>query len=185
MRYRFRAALLVACAMLLLLVVNSSFFSRWAYPVYYEGEIQQAAQRYELDPYLIAAVVRTESRFKEESLSAKGAIGLMQLMPETAAWALEEMGFAPSAISYVNDPALNIEVGTWYLAWLLERYQGNLAASLAAYNAGQGKVDEWQRQGVWDLQLGTLADIPFPETRRYVRQVLDTYQRYRDVYVER
>ena len=131
---------------------------------------------------MVAAVIQAESRYNKDARSRKGALGLMQLMPETAKWALPQMGYSEAAEQFLDDPALNIEVGTWYLRWLLNYYGERWPVVIAAYNAGQGAVDRWLREGRWDGRATTLEQIPYPETRRYVRKVLFYYQKYRHIY---
>ena len=118
--------------------------------------VQAAAQRHNLDPALVKAVISTESGWNPLAISPKGAVGLMQLIPETA----ERFGVGNSF-----DPVQNVEGGTSYLKWLLDRYDGDLTKSLAAYNAGERAVDH-------------SGGIPaFPETTRYVQKVTDAYFR--------
>ena len=121
-----------------------------------EKIINDAAVRHQVDPALVKAVINTESGWNPTAISRKGAMGLMQLIPGTA----ERFG-----VGNPFDPAQNIEGGTSYLKSLLDRYNGDLSKSLAAYNAGEGAVD---RSG----------GVPwFPETRQYVRKVTDAYFR--------
>lgn len=173
----------VAVALLAgLLLVYSATYQRLAFPIYYRDEIWQAADKYDVNPYMVAAVIQAESRYNKDARSRKGALGLMQLMPETAKWALPQMGYSEAAEQFLDDPALNIEVGTWYLRWLLNYYGERWPVVIAAYNAGQGAVDRWLREGRWDGRATTLEQIPYPETRRYVRKVLFYYQKYRHIY---
>ncbi|MFO7262786.1 MAG: hypothetical protein A6D91_03990 [Bacillaceae bacterium G1] len=173
----------VAVALLAgLLLVYSATYQRLAFPMHYRDEIWQAAAKYDVSPYLVAAIIQSESRYNKDARSKKGALGLMQLMPETAKWALLQMGYSEAAEEFLHDPSLNIEVGTWYLRWLLDYYQGNWPLAIAAYNAGQGVVDRWLREGQWDGRADTVDQIPYPETRRYVRKVLYYYQKYRHIY---
>lgn len=165
-----------------LLLIYSATYQRFAFPMHYREEIWRAAAKYDVSPYLVAAVIQSESRYNKEARSRKGAIGLMQLMPETARWALPQLGYSASAEQFLHEPELNIEVGTWYLRWLLDYYEGNWAAAIAAYNAGQGTVDRWLREGRWDGRLDNLEQIPYPETRRYVQRVFYYYEKYRKIY---
>lgn len=172
------------CAALLFcffMVLNSGFFWKQMYPIQYEAEVVKAARKYQVDPFLILAVMKIESDFKPNRSSSKGASGLMQLMPETAQWIKERSGLNQSDINQ-NDPQTNIMMGTWYLAFLLEKYKGEQVKALAAYNAGQGNVDRWIETDVWDGQARTISNIPYGETRHYVKRALLYYEQYKAIY---
>lgn len=123
----------------------------------------------DVDPDLIAAVILIESSFRPEAISPKGAIGLMQLMPETAAWVAEQRGISTKDLDLL-DPETNIQLGVYYLQYLLERFPTETAA-LAAYNGGPTNVRRWLEEGVWDGSYEKTGSIPFTETRTYVRKV--------------
>ena len=125
----------------------------------YDDYIQRASGRYNIDPDLIRAVIKAESDFKVSARSNKGAMGLMQLMPDTARL---------HNISDAYNPSENVEGGARHLRMLLDRYQGDLELSLAAYNAGSAAVEK--HRGI----------PPFPETKEYVRRVLRFYDSYRN-----
>ena len=125
----------------------------------YDDDIQRASGRYNIDPDLIRAVIKAESDFKVSARSNKGAMGLMQLMPDTARL---------HHISDAYNPSENVEGGARHLRMLLDRYQGDLEVSLAAYNAGSAAVEK--HRGI----------PPFPETKEYVRRVLRFYDSYRN-----
>jgi soluble lytic murein transglycosylase-like protein len=125
----------------------------------YDDDIQRASGRYNIDPDLIRAVIKAESDFKVSARSNKGAMGLMQLMPDTARL---------HHISDAYNPSENVEGGARHLRMLLDRYQGDLELSLAAYNAGSAAVEK--HRGI----------PPFPETKEYVRRVLRFYDSYRN-----
>jgi soluble lytic murein transglycosylase len=162
---------------LLGLIVAAAVAVVWALPFPYAGTIRQEADRQGVDPYLVAAVVRVESGFRPTVRSNRGAVGLMQILPSTASWVAEKSGIQGN----LNDPAVNIAVGTWYLGYLLRRYGGNLRLALAAYNSGPRVVDEWIRQGLFS-PADPPSRIPYPETRVFVTRVTWFYQLYRLVY---
>lgn len=136
--------------------------------------INESAAREELSPYLIEAVMLTESKFDEKAISKVGAVGMMQLMPETAAWISEQSGLAAENL---EEPAQNIPLGVWYLKFLLKTYHNNEVLALAAYNAGRGNVDEWIKDNGWQEGFSHMESIPFPETREFVKSVVTTRDR--------
>jgi soluble lytic murein transglycosylase len=137
---------------------------------------QQAADK-GVDASLIAAVIYAESRFHDQTSHA-GARGLMQVTPATANEIERLSGGTSFEVDDLADPQINISYGTFYLSELLRRYDGNVVAALAAYNAGPGNADEW---GGSDMSVD---DIPTDETRGYVEQVLEKQGDYRDTYAK-
>jgi soluble lytic murein transglycosylase len=151
-------------------------------PLRHEDIIRQQAQAKHLDPALIAAVIYTESRFRDQTSNA-GAKGLMQLMPRTADYIARKSGGTAFVEGDLATPQVNIAYGSWYLRYLLDKYGGNQILTLAAYNAGEGKVDSWWRAAAARGERFRIAEhIPFPETRDYVRHVLATASDYRREY---
>lgn len=172
--------LLVFC-ILTILVADSRPFLRLLYPMHYEEVIVRKARQFQLDPFLVAAVIRVESKFDPQAKSPKGALGLMQLMPETAKWAAGKMNLVYSQ-ERLFDPEFNISIGCWYLALLKSQFKGNTAAALAAYNGGRTTVNKWLEQKQWNGSLEDAENIPYFETRQYVRKVLRYYERYSKIY---
>ena len=151
-------------------------------PLRHEDVIRQQASDKNLDPSLIAGVIYVESRFRDQTSHA-GAKGLMQLMPATADYIARKSGGTRFVQGDLADPQINISYGSWYLRYLLQRYNGNVALALAAYNAGEGKVDEWWREAADRGEKFVVAKhIPFPETREYVKKVLSARNAYRHEY---
>ena len=148
------------------------WYQRARYPLRYEEIVRAHARNYDLSPTLLAAVIYTESKFDADARSGAGAVGLMQLLPETAKGIALRTGGDRFVVSDLVDPELNVRYGSWYLRNLLNRYD-DLQTALAAYHAGQGNVDEWRRKGV---------GIQFPETRDYVDKVFDVERVYADAY---
>jgi soluble lytic murein transglycosylase len=146
-------------------------------PLRHEDIIRQQSQEKGVDAALIAAVIYSESRFREQT-SPAGARGLMQITPATAKEIERLSGGTTFTMEDLSHPELNIRYGTYYLRRLLDRYGGNEVAALAAYNAGPGNADRW---GGSSLELG---DIPLPQTRAYVAEVLEKRREYRQKYAK-
>src|SRR5918996_5695158 len=148
-------------------------------PLRHDDIIRQQARDKDLDAALIAGVIYAESHFRDQTSQA-GAKGLMQLMPRTADFIAEKSGGTAFVQGDLATPQVNIAYGSWYLRYLLEHYHGNTILALAAYNAGEGKVDEWWRNAADRGERFRVADhIPFPETRDYVSRVLGARRDYR------
>jgi soluble lytic murein transglycosylase len=151
-------------------------------PLRHEDVIRQQAAEKNLDPTLVAGVIYVESRFRDQT-SRAGAKGLMQLMPSTADYIARKSGGTKFVQGDLADPQINIAYGSWYLRYLLHHYHGNEVLALAAYNAGEGKVDEWWQEAAGRGERFRVADhIPFPETRGYVEKVLGARRDYRREY---
>lgn len=167
-------------------LVGATLSTRWLmmqlYPLNHRDLVFAHSRRNGLDPHLVAALIRVESRWDPQAVSRTGALGLMQVMPPTAAWAAERMGFADYRPEQLTDPAVNIRIGTWYLAYLLGAFNGNELLALAAYNGGDGNVRQWLADGRWNGELHRIDQIPFPETRRFVARVLHDLRYYRRLY---
>ena len=139
---------------------------------------QQAAEKH-LDPALIAGVIYAETKF-DARRSAAGAMGLMQIMPQTAQFLARRSGAKTFTVSDLGTPAVNIAYGSYYLRYLLDEYHGSKVLALAAYNGGEANVDSWV--AAHPGRRFVIADIPFPETRAYVTRVLQAQKDYRRTY---
>jgi soluble lytic murein transglycosylase len=148
------------------------WYLRSRYPLEYEHVIRAYAGERDLDPALVAAVIYAESRFDSNVRSSAGAVGLMQILPETGEFIARSTGGTDFVEADLRDPDLNVRYGTWLLDHLRERY-GDVETALAAYHAGPGNVDEWRRKG---------SGIAFPETRAYVGEVLRVRRVYAQAY---
>ena len=166
------AAVALAGVFAYLQSTKPGWYARLWYPLEYESIVRGHARTYHLDPALLAAVIYRESKFRADARSASGAIGLMQLLPGTAQGIALRTGGGRFRLVDLYDPEINVHYGAWYLRHLLHKY-GDQETALAAYNAGQDNVDRWRRQA-----LG----IQFPETRAYVRRVLELRDIYRRAY---
>ena len=146
-----------------IVTTEPTWYLRMRYPLRYAEIVRGHADNYRLEPELLAAVIYTESKFDTDAESPSGAIGLMQLLPETAAGIAERTGGSKFETADLYDPELNVRYGSWYLRHLLDKYGGDLRKALAAYNGGQGNVDR---------------GVQYEETKAYVERVHDL----RDIY---
>ena len=147
---------------------------RTMYPLRYEETIREVSEENGLEPTFVAAVIYTESRFRPDVESHQGAYGLMQLLPQSARYIERNSGIEGD----FRDPRTNIKLGTWFLGYLNDRYDGNERLMLAAYNSGEGSVDAWTSDKGFDIK----KDIPYKETREYVKNALEARQTYRELY---
>jgi len=143
--------------------------SATVYPLKYPDEIAAVARDYDVDPYLIAAVARTESSFDPNAESGVGAVGLMQFLPSTAEWVTTLDRWKGSKDPVLTDPADSLELGACYLAYLLDRFESRTAA-IAAYNAGPNKVASWVKEAGGEDDFG-VDDIAYTETKNFVQRV--------------
>lgn len=180
---RKRLFLLLLIVVLAALFIRSEWIGRIVYPVSFKEEIARNAKQYGLDPLLIAAIIRVESNYRENAVSPKGALGIMQLMPDTAAWILKQEKFGDLTVHDAGSRAdAGIRLGSWYVKELSRQFDGNLPVMLAAYNAGPNRVKQWLKDKVWDGRETTVGSIPYGETRHYVQRVMYYYKKYQGLY---
>lgn len=174
--------LLLAVLVILFFVFSAPTILQKVLPLSFSELIVYYGNSVGVDPALIAAVIQVESSFRPWVVSTKGAVGLMQLMPETATWVAGQRGLATTDLD-LTDPEINIQLGVYYLHYLLDRFPTETAA-LAAYNGGPTNVRRWLDEGVWDGSSGQASQIPFTETRAYVRKVGLRHRLYQFFYQE-
>ena len=155
---------------------------RYLYPYPDQELVELYAKANGVDSALVASVIMNESRFQNDARSPRGAIGLMQIMPETAQWIAVQLGDDNFSLEKLHEPETNIRYGVWYLAELQREFAGNNILALAAYNAGRGTVRDWIEEGDWPWTFHALDKIPYPETRSYVKNVLQNRIRYEKLY---
>jgi soluble lytic murein transglycosylase len=154
----------------------------YRYPLAFWELVQQKAQERGLDPHLILALIRQESLFNARARSPAAALGLMQLIPPTAARVAKQLGLPAPSQAKLFEPELNITLGTQYLKDLMQRYSNNWFKAIAAYNAGEAAVDRWEREIVADDIEEFVERIPYIETRGYVKLVLRNHRIYKRLY---
>jgi soluble lytic murein transglycosylase len=163
------------------LTEEPDWYVRARYPLHYETIVKAHAKNYDLDPAMVAAVIYAESKFDPATRSRAGAVGLMQLLPETAQGIADRTGGAHYTEADLADPEINVRYGCWYLEHLRAKYRKTGEATrlaLAAYNAGQANVDRWVKA----TPPGQTVEIPYPETRAYIQRVMHLRDLYRRAY---
>lgn len=148
----------------------------------YSQNIYKCAEEYNLDPYLVAAVIKTESNFNPKAVSCKNAYGLMQITANTGQWIAEQMQLKDFEIEKLYEPEYNIHMGCWYLNNLKKEFNNNMDLVLAAYNGGRGNVQKWLNDYNHSKDGKNLHYIPFKETDKYVKKVKVNYKVYRFLY---
>lgn len=167
---------------LIILIINAKNIVKSFFPLKYSENIIKYSQEYSLDPFLVAAVIKTESNFDEGAKSSKNAYGLMQITPDTAEWAAKKMEINSFKGEMLYNPDFNIRMGCWYLNNLSEEFDDNTELVLAAYNGGRGNVQKWLKNSDHSADGKNLQYIPFKETDKYVKKVKVNYNVYKYLY---
>ncbi len=155
---------------------------KYIYPTKYSEYVEKYSEENGLDKYLVYAMIKAESNFDPEVKSSSDARGLMQLMEETAVERSNIIENESVEAYDLYDPETNIKLGTSYLAYLIELYDGNIVLAVTAYNAGLGNVEEWIKEGIIKKDGSDIENIPYKETSNYVRKILNNYQMYLEIY---
>lgn len=155
------------------------------YPRYFQARIQEESSRHAADPRLVLSIMREESRFNPRAKSPAAARGLLQLILTTARQLGRAVGLAEVAPEQLYEPQLIIQLGARYVGDLLRRFEGNRYATAAAYNAGPNQAALWMRMAAGAGDDFYLSAINFDETKNYVRKVMNSYERYGEIYEER
>ena len=181
---RKKITLCIFLTIIILVIINfgniKNYFLRKIYKIDYKEYVEKYSEEYEVDKYLVYSIIKAESNFKEDSISNKGAKGLMQLMPSTAEEIAKKIEIQVDENNILN-PQININLGTKYISNLIIKYK-NIGLALAAYNAGSGNVDNWVEKGILDSNGTNLEEIPYVETNNYVRKILRDYNIYKAIY---
>ncbi|ABY93426.1 Lytic transglycosylase, catalytic [Thermoanaerobacter pseudethanolicus ATCC 33223] len=182
LRKKVAVIFLILLGLLFTYELNTYYFLKKIYPLKYQNYVVYYAKEYGVDPYLVFAVIKVESNFKSNAISSKNAIGLMQILPETGEWIAKKIGIKNYSNNMLFEPKYNIQMGTWYLSYLLKNFNGNMQLAIAAYNGGSGNVDAWLKDKKFSKDGKQLHAVPFPETNRYIKKVLAVYQMYKFIY---
>lgn len=178
------ARLILLIAILLIIVFAGLYFFVYYMTndnhIEYMDYISKYSQEYDLDERLVTSIIKTESDFRADVKSGVGATGLMQLMPDTAKWVADRLGEEYSA-EMTLDPETNIRYGTYYFRYLINYYQ-SVDYAILAYNAGFGNVDKWINEGILKGNSSDYDNIPFNETKNYIKKVKNTYRLNKIIY---
>lgn len=158
---------------------------RFVYMWDYQQDIVTYSKKNNVDPFLVAAIIKNESNFKHDAVSKVGAVGLMQIMPETGRWIAEQMGLENYQDSDLYQTRKNIRMGCWYVGELEHEFQHNLVLLMVAYNAGRGQTHEWMQENSWDYNFNDIKSIPYPDTREYVAKVMQDRDKYYLLYKDK
>ncbi|MEZ5125613.1 MAG: lytic transglycosylase domain-containing protein [Thermoleophilia bacterium] len=162
--------------------LTPAWVARTVYPLEHENTIRAAAAKNHVDPALVAAMIFVESGFDEDARSSQGAVGLMQVLPDTAKQIAHETGGSDFEVADLQDPNVNVRYGTYYLRRTLDQFDGDTVSAVAAYNAGEGVVQTWAAAAAAQGRSLRTTDIAYPETRAYVDDVLQARKIYRETY---
>ncbi|MBE6596034.1 MAG: lytic transglycosylase domain-containing protein [Ruminococcaceae bacterium] len=156
---------------------------RRLYPVDYGEIITNASEEFDVPEYIIYATVKVESDFDPDAVSTKGALGLMQMMPSTFEWLTGDDHLDENlSTRRLDDPEVSIRYGTYYLSYLYKKFNYNWDTAFAAYNAGEGNVTKWLSDEKYSDGNGGLSDIPYKETKKYVKKINDAIENYKKLY---
>jgi len=152
------------------------------YPIKYEEIVSKYSEEYNLDPFLLYAMIKVESSFNEKAISPKNARGLMQIMPSTGKWIAEKLKDEKFNEEDLFEPGKNIMMGAWYINYLNEKFDGNMSLAIMAYNAGPGSVQNWLLDENVSRDGKNLDNIPYDETANYEKKIMDSYKMYKKIY---
>ncbi len=152
------------------------------YPIRYQSFVEDYAEEFDLEEALVYAVIHTESKFDTYAESTAGAKGLMQLTDETGEECARRLKLTGFSSNQLFDPDVNIRLGCFYLKRLIQEYDGITETAIAAYNGGPGNVNKWLNDPAYQNENGVLTEIPFRETRNYVKKVTEAYWNYQIIY---
>lgn len=176
-----RKIVIIVLLLIFLLFFEQFYFLilKQLYPLRFVDSIKKYSKEINVDPYLICAIIKSESNFNQFAVSKKGAVGLMQLSPLTAKWVAYKLRLEYSK-EKLYDPDYNILIGTWYIKYLIDYYKNDTRLAVAAYNAGMTNVNKWLYQK--DRNTFEVDEIPFKETNHFVRRVFKSYEIYKRLY---
>ena len=179
---KFLKGILIIIIITATIIIGTNLYFAVNYPMSYRNSINIYSKQFNVDPYLVAAIINVESSYDKTAISNKEARGLMQISPTTGQWAAEDLSIEDFSLDLLFEPEINIMIGTWYLNMLSDEFDHNIQLILAAYNGGSGNVRKWLENDEYCEDGIYLKKIPFKETRDYVEKVLKNYKVYKILY---
>lgn len=173
-----RVAIVVLLGAAAIVLINFQSIMRHIYRVNFSEDIYRYAEQYQVNPYLVMGIIKAESSYNVHAVSHKNAKGLMQITDDTAWWLADQMGLDNFDVSDYKNPEINIQMGCFYVRYLMDLFAHEEKVALAAYNAGPNTVKHWLDNKKYSSDGVTLDYIPYRETERYINKVLN----YEDVY---
>ncbi|GAA0077612.1 lytic transglycosylase domain-containing protein [Clostridium sp. CTA-5] len=178
-----KSKFLIVVLILIAIGIGSKYLIKQVFfPYKYKEYVDKYSKEYDLDPFFVLAVMKTESNFDKNARSNKEALGLMQITIETGEWAADKMNLNDFSKERLFDEEYNIKMGCWYLSELRKMFNGNLELIVAGYNAGPGNVNKWLKDEELSENGIDLSYIPFKETKKYLDKVTTYYNIYKYLY---
>ena len=172
--------LIIFILLVIILLYGGYKYSEYIFPHEFSDYVSLYSDRYNLDKDLVYSVIKAESNFNKDATSHKNAIGLMQITKETGIWVAEKIGIDNYSDKMLKLPEINIQIGTWYLNYLIDELE-NENYAVMAYNAGINNVKNWIKEGYLKNE-DNFRDVPYKETRRYIKKVNFYKKVYRFLY---
>ncbi len=180
MNKRFRLMILILAVLVMIIFVLDNA-AMLLYPVKFDSLVRKYSEKYDVDPYLVLAIMKVESNFEPDAISHKNARGLMQISEKTGEWGAEKLKLQDYSSERLFEPETNIDIGCWYLSVLYKEFS-NTDLVLAAYNGGSGNVAQWLKNSSLSADGKSLDRIPFKETEQYLKKVHNSYKIYKKLY---
>jgi soluble lytic murein transglycosylase len=180
----FKYIILIAATLFVIVAMihGKSMLLKMSYPLKYKEQVFKYSEQNKIDPYLVFAIIKAESGFDATATSKKNAKGLMQVTDETGQWAAKDLRISQFHKNDLYDPDTNIQIGCWYIRWLMDYFNGELELVIAAYNGGNGNVSKWLKNKKYSSSGNTLEKIPYKETDLYLKKVSNYYGVYKKLY---
>jgi len=181
-KYRYILFFIIAVILIIAVIDNSTTILKMNYPMKYSEYVFKYSEVYNLDPYLIFAIIKAESSFNPKARSVRDARGLMQITEKTAKWGAESIKIEGFELEDLYDPETNIRIGCWYMRQLLNEFGNDTDLAITAYNGGSGNVKMWLDNEKYSKSGTRLDVIPFKETDRFLKRVKRYYHVYKKLY---